>query len=120
MHFTAFMRKQAHTYSRGMRQKIVIAKAFIHNPEILILDEPTTGLDIGTTLGIHKLIGYLKTQNRTIMISTHNLYEIEKLFDELIILKNGRVLEKGRVCDIIDLHKNIVEELYLKLGDETL
>ena len=119
LHFTSFMQRQAHTYSRGMRQKISIAKAFIHNPDILILDEPTTGLDIGTTLGIHRLLGYLKAQNKTIILSTHNIYEIEKLFDALIILKNGRIIEQGSVCDILDCKKDIVEELYLKLGEES-
>lgn len=100
--------------STGMRRKLLIARALMSDPDILILDEPTSGLDVETRLSIHK---YLKEINRTIILTTHAIDEVEKLCDRTAIMNNGRVLtidspdeltkNKGKDIIEISLHKNI-------------
>jgi ABC-2 type transport system ATP-binding protein len=78
-------------YSKGMRQKILLSAALVHNPSIVILDEPCSGLDVGATLVIRSLIQRLAAGGRILIYSSHELEMVEKVCSEVLILRDGRV-----------------------------
>jgi len=78
-------------YSKGMRQKILLSAALVHNPTIVILDEPCSGLDVGTTLVIRSLIQRLSAAGRIVIYSSHELEMVERVCSEVLILREGRV-----------------------------
>jgi ABC-2 type transport system ATP-binding protein len=84
-------------YSQGMRQRLGIAAALLHDPRLIILDEPTNGLDPAGQLEIRELIRTLARAGRTIFVSSHLLHEAEQMCDEVAILKEGRVVSSGAV-----------------------
>lgn len=80
------------TYSLGMRQRLGIAEAIINNPKLLILDEPTNGLDIEGIIEIRNLIKSLSEQGIAILVSSHNLSEIDNVCNRIIAIKNGKII----------------------------
>lgn len=78
--------------SKGMRRKVSIARTLLHNPEILIYDEPTGGLDPSTSLMIAELLRELAGRGKIIIFSAHNMYYVEKIADKVIIMKDGEAL----------------------------
>ncbi len=78
-------------YSKGMRQKILLSAALIHNPSIVVLDEPCSGLDVGATLVIRSLIQRLAAGGRIVIYSSHELEMVERVCSEVLILREGRV-----------------------------
>lgn len=95
---TRVMHKRISDYSKGMLQRISIAQALVHNPDILIFDEPITGLDPLALKEIRQLILWLKSQGRTVFFSSHNISEVERVCDCIGILVNGklaRLIEKS-------------------------
>ena len=96
--------------SGGMKRRIQIAKALIHDPPILILDEPTAGVDIELR---HMLWDYLKelnNQGKTILLTTHYIEEAEKLCDEIAIINNGNIIKQGETKSIIkEVSLNTIE-----------
>ncbi|GJQ07876.1 ABC transporter ATP-binding protein [Capnocytophaga cynodegmi] len=89
-------------FSLGMKQRLAIASALLNDPEILILDEPTNGLD---PQGIHKireLIQYIASQGVTVLLASHLLDEVEKVCSHVIVLRQGKMLYNGRVDEIIN------------------
>jgi ABC-2 type transport system ATP-binding protein len=104
-------------YSRGMRQRIRFAQAIAHDPEIIILDEPLSGLD---PLGKRKLIHLVKEyrdQGRTILVSSHVLPEIEALTSRIILIHQGKILAQGDIHyirDLIETHPHVIS---LRCGD---
>jgi ABC-2 type transport system ATP-binding protein len=78
-------------YSKGMRQKILLSAALVHNPSIIVLDEPCSGLDVGATLVIRSLIQRLAAGGRIVIYSSHELEIVEKVCSEVLILREGRV-----------------------------
>src|SRR5690554_6405613 len=80
-------------YSKGMKQKLALVSAFMHDPDILILDEPTSGLDPLMQKRFIDLIKEEKAKGKTILISSHQFEEVEKTCDEVIIIKEGKIIE---------------------------
>lgn len=98
-------------YSLGMRQRLGIAQAILHKPNLLILDEPTNGLDPEGIIEIRNLLKKLAhEENIGILISSHNLSELENVCDKVCIIKNGKIIEE---TNIENLKKEIVEESYI-------
>jgi ABC-2 type transport system ATP-binding protein len=88
-------------YSKGMKQRLALARALLHQPEILFLDEPTSGLDPVATRQVHRLITRLsREQGRTIFICTHNLAEAQQLCDRVGVMENGRLLAIGTPAEL--------------------
>src|SRR6185503_10410085 len=83
--------------SSGMKQKVSLARTVVHDPPVLIFDEPTVGLDILNALEIHEVVKELRREGKTILFSTHIMSEAEKLCDRIAILHGGRIL----VCDTL-------------------
>lgn len=102
--------------STGMKQKLSIARALIHNPPVLIFDEPTVGLDVITARVVIDYIREFKRQGKCIIFSTHQMHEAEKLCDEIAIIHLGRLLAMGT---LEELRKKILEadleEIFFKL-----
>lgn len=94
--------KQISEFSKGMRRKLSIARTLIHNPKILIYDEPTGGLDPTTSLFIARLLEKLK-QSKIILFSAHNMYYVESICDKVVILKSGKMLYYGKLDNLIDV-----------------
>lgn len=86
-----------HTYSLGMKQRLSIASALLNNPEVLILDEPTNGLDPEGIIQVREIIGKIAQMGTTIIVASHLLDEIEKICSYVIVLKNGNALYSGSV-----------------------
>ncbi|WGV28742.1 ABC transporter ATP-binding protein [Halotia branconii] len=91
------------TLSGGMRRRLNIAVALVHQPKLVILDEPTTGLDIEARYEIWELIRQLKNQGITILLTTHLLDEAERLCQRIGILKNGQILAEGSLAELRNL-----------------
>ena len=85
------------TYSLGMRQRLGIAEAIINSPELLILDEPTNGLDVDGIIEMRNLITKLSEQGIAILISSHNLTEIDNLCNRIIAIKNGKIITDDKI-----------------------
>lgn len=88
------------TYSKGMKQRLGIAQAFFHDPEVIFLDEPTDGVDPVGRKHIRELLADLKTEGRTIFVNSHLLGEVEMISDRVAILHQGEVVRQGTVADL--------------------
>ena len=90
------------TYSRGMRQRLGVARALVNDPRVVILDEPTLGLDPAGQDQLLELIGRIaRDRGATVVLSTHHLDEVEQTCDRLLILHHGRVVAEGSVADVV-------------------
>ena len=98
------------TYSTGMRQRVKLAQALVHDPEVIFLDEPTNGLDPSGREHILKLIGALwRDLGISVVMSSHLLRDIERVCDRVIIIGHGRVLEHDSIVALKNRHRRIVE-----------
>ena len=84
-------------YSKGMRQKLALARTLLHDPPVLLLDEPTSAMDPESAQLVRKAITSLRSEQRSIIICTHNLVEAEMLADRIAIIYHGRVLISGTI-----------------------
>jgi len=111
--------------SKGMRQRLVLARAVLHRPKILFLDEPTSALDPVTARGIHNLIRGLREQGSTIFLTTHNMDEASNLCDRVVLLHKGRIIEHGTPKDICERYNAVktvldLESVFVLLTGEGL
>lgn len=98
------------TYSQGMKQRLGIAVALVHDPDLILLDEPTNGLDPQGIADIRRLILHLSRDlKKTLLISSHLLSEMELVADSMLIIDKGRKLVEGRVTDLFDPAATLVE-----------
>ena len=102
--------------STGMKQKVSIARTIVHDPPVLIFDEPTIGLDVLVARAVLKAIESLRDQGKCIVYSTHIMREVEKLCDRIAIIHKGRILAAGTVAELEDEHdEQDMEELFFDL-----
>jgi lipooligosaccharide transport system ATP-binding protein len=90
--------------SGGMKRRLIIARALIANPELIILDEPTTGLDPQARVLIWRRLVDLKREGKTLLLTTHYMDEAQRLCDRIIIIDGGKVLDEGSPQELIDRH----------------
>ena len=106
-------------FSRGMRQKTALLRALAHGPSILLLDEPTAGLDVTSARIVRKLVQKLKDEGGTVIYSTHHLAEAEQVCDRIIIVHNGTIRADGTPEELLILtDTNSLEEAYVSLTSE--
>jgi len=107
--------------SSGQKNRVSLAKSLINNPEILLLDEPTASLDPDIGDFIRGYIQEYKTKNKvTILLASHNMSEVERLCDSVIMMKKGKIIDKGTCQNLIEKHgRNNLEETFLKLARST-
>lgn len=90
-----YLDRKVEGFSKGMMQKVAISRTFIHDPDIILFDEPTTGLDITSSNIFREFVYQLKDEGKTIVFSTHMMDEVKQLCDDLIMLHQGQVVYKG-------------------------
>ena len=91
---------KASNLSKGMRARLLLARAMMHDPKIIFLDEPTSGLDPKSMKGIHEMILEKKKDGSTIFITTHNMEEAAKLCDDVMLLNDGCIVEHGKPAEL--------------------
>ena len=110
LEFKQFADARCGKLSQGTRQKVSIARAIIHNPKLMIFDEPATGLDVLATQSMHEFILQSKREGKCIVLSTHIMSEAEKLCDRIGIINDGKLLAQGTVDEL----RNLTGESYLE------
>tara|TARA_B100000927_G_scaffold56996_1_gene43776 strand:+ start:3897 stop:4742 length:846 start_codon:yes stop_codon:yes gene_type:complete len=106
-------------FSRGMRQKTALLRALAHGPKVLLLDEPTAGLDVTSARTVRSLVEQIKTEGGTVVYSTHQLFEAQQVCDRIIIIHNGNVMADGSPEQLItDNDCETLEEAYVALTQE--
>ena len=93
-------RRRSGEYSKGMKQKLALARALIHDPSVLLLDEPTSAMDPESAQLVRNEISRLRSSKRTIIICTHNLAEAEALADQIAIIYRGKILLNGTLEEL--------------------
>ena len=117
--FSNDLMRHTRGFSRGMRQKTAILRALAHGPEILLLDEPTAGLDVTSARLVRKLVLQLKEEGGTVIYSTHNLSEAEKVCDRILILHNGQLRFDGSPKNLMSETSTLsLEEGYVQLTSD--
>lgn len=104
--------------SKGMRQRLLIARAVLHHPRLLFLDEPTSGLDPTTAAAVHMLLEELRQEGMTIFLTTHNMSEAQKLCRHIVLLHEGKIVESG-IPDEICLRHDRLQKISVTLNDGT-
>lgn len=104
--------KKAGKFSFGMKKKLGVAQAIIHDPELLFLDEPTSGMDAESVIQIQRLIKSLHNKGKTIFLTSHNLDEVEKLCTRIAIMKEGRIVKIGTMDELRAFYRtNIIVKI---------
>jgi len=104
--------------SAGMRQKVSLARTIVHDPPVLVFDEPTVSLDVLVARTVTEFIAECRTRGRTVILSTHIMGEVERLCDDLAILHQGRILEQGAVDEVkARAGADSIEDLFFSLVD---
>ena len=115
-----FNKRKTGELSSGQKNRVSLAKALINEPEILLLDEPTASLDpdVGDFIRTY-LEDFASKKNTTILLASHNMNEVERLCNEVLMMKDGKIIDKGKSKDLISKHgrKNL-EEVFLKIVRE--
>jgi ABC-2 type transport system ATP-binding protein len=110
---------QISSYSKGMRQKILIAAALLHNPDLILLDEPFSGLDVSSALVLRDLIRELAARGRTVLFSSHELDVVERVSSRVVILHKGRVVANNPIAELRALMSlPTLEEIFRRLAVE--
>jgi ABC-type multidrug transport system ATPase subunit len=103
-------------YSRGMRQKLALARALIHDPPVLLLDEPTLGLDVMSTHAIRDYVKDIAKEGKTVLLNTNNMYEAQMLCERLTLINKGAVRASGTVADLERLaNTKGLDEVFINL-----
>lgn len=111
-----YIDKRVGKFSRGMKQKVSIARSIVHSPSVMLLDEPSTGLDVRATRVIHQFIRKCKEEGKTILFSSHSMAEVEKLCDRIVIIHKGKLIEEGTIAQLKEKYNNDdLEEVFISL-----
>jgi lipooligosaccharide transport system ATP-binding protein len=106
--------------SGGMKHRLLLARALVNNPDLLILDEPTTGLDPHSRRAVWDKLNHLKFRNTTLLLTTHYMEEAEKLCDRVAIMDSGRIVAVDAPKNLMAAHGGNLEDVYLKLTGRSL
>lgn len=116
--------EKVENYSKGMKQRLQIARGLINDPEILFLDEPTIGLDPVGAKELRRIVLKLKKEGKTIMLTTHYMQEADELCDRIAVINNGEIIDMGTTKQLkkkyINDENGLLEDVYIKLigGDK--
>lgn len=91
----SFIDRLVATYSSGMKQRTALARSVVHDPPFLILDEPTTALDIGTTQVVHAYVSRSRNEGKTVILSSHDTIELEQLCDRVLTVDDGKIVDEA-------------------------
>lgn len=111
-----YLDRRCGNFSRGMKQKTSFARAIIHNPQVMLFDEPTSGLDILASEEVLDFIKQCKKMGKTILLSSHNMQEVEELCDRALIIDKGRTMAQGTLLQINEFCGcQSIKESFIKL-----
>ena len=114
MNLENVIKRRVDTYSGGMKRRLNIAIGLLHNPLLIIMDEPLVGVDIISKRKIMNKMLKLKSEGRAIVFSSHSTDEVEKLCDRIVLLENGRVKAYGKLNDILkEYKKDSLEDIFI-------
>ena len=118
LNLSLFLNKKTGELSSGQKNRVSLAKSLINNPKILFLDEPTASLDPDIGDFVRKYIENYKQKNKvSILLASHNMKEVERLCDQVIMMKEGEIVDRGTCQSLIDKHgRNNLEDTFLKLA----
>lgn len=94
---TDYIDKRVGKFSRGMKQKVAIARSIVHGPSVMLFDEPTIGLDVTSAHVVQKFILRCREQGKAIIFSSHSMEEVQKLCDRIVIIHKGKIIEEGTI-----------------------
>ena len=111
-----FLDRRCDKFSTGMKQKTSIARTLIHDPAVMIFDEPTLGLDVMTARAIVRFVRECRDRGKTVIYSTHVMTEVEKLCDQIGIIHGGRLVAEGTLAELRHRHgEQDLEEIFVKI-----
>ena len=113
-----FLTRPCDKLSTGMKQKVNIARTVLHEPPVIVFDEPTGGLDVLTSRTIVQFIRKCRDEQKTVILSTHIMAEVGKLCDRLGVIHNGRLFYTGAVSDLRERHGDDLEDAFILLIGE--
>ena len=103
-------------FSHGERTKVALARALVHNPQNILLDEPTNGLDVMSTRAVRELIRHLRSEGRCVVFSSHVMQEVSALCDRIVVMGHGRVVAEGTAEELLALTgKTSLEDAFVQL-----
>lgn len=116
LHMDSILHRLCKNLSTGEKQKVSITRAMLHDPKIIILDEPTNGLDLISSKDILWLVKEMKKRGKTILYSAHHMEEIEKICDDILLIYGGRIIESGSQEELLKRNNSEnMTECFLKL-----
>ncbi len=111
-----FIERKTEGFSQGQRVKVAIARALIHDPQTVLLDEPSNGLDVMTTRALRKFLHHLRDQGRCVVLSTHIMQEVAALCDRIVIISHGRIAADGTAEELLQRSgEPSLEDAFVKL-----
>ena len=111
-----FMDRRIRSLSTGMKQRVAVARCLVHDPDVLIMDEPTRGLDVESSIAVEEALKKARNDGRTVLFSTHIMEEAEYLADRIVVVNHGKVMAQGSVEQLRQMTKaHKLREVYLKL-----
>ncbi|MDQ1088788.1 MULTISPECIES: ABC transporter ATP-binding protein [unclassified Siphonobacter] len=115
------MNQRMNTFSKGMKQKVLLISGLIHNPEIIFLDEPLSGLDANAVILVKEILAQLRSAGKTIFYSSHIMDVVEKISDRIVIINQGQVIANGTFEELKEqAHSGSLERIFQGLtGDDT-
>ncbi len=104
------------TYSKGMKRRLLVGRSLMNEPQLTILDEPTSGLDVRNAQEIRGIIKETAKKGTTVLLSSHNMLEVEYLCDRIVLISDGKIIEEGKPNDLKQKHHAAnIEEVFMKV-----
>ena len=113
-----FMDRRTAGFSQGQRMKVAIARAIVHNPVNVLLDEPTNGLDVMSTRAMRDVIRNMKANGQCVIFSSHLMQEVVALCDEVFIIADGMIVEYGSIDSLLSKYDSGFEDVFVQIIDQ--
>jgi sodium transport system ATP-binding protein len=120
LELTTHLDRLTDTYSKGMKQKVNVARALIHNPPVVFLDEPTSGLDVFSARSVRDFVLRFKAEGRCVVLSTHMMEEAERLCDRVAIIAGGRIRAEGDLAALKAETGKDLEEIFMTMVGQSI
>jgi ABC-2 type transport system ATP-binding protein len=109
------MHQRMDSFSKGMRQKVLLTSGLLHNPRIVILDEPLSGLDANAVIMVKELLQMLKAEGKTIFYCSHMMDVVEKVSDRIVLIDGGHIIADGTIGELRGAGNQSLEEIFAQL-----
>lgn len=109
------MDQRMDSFSKGMKQKVLLTSGLLHNPSIVIMDEPLSGLDANAVIMVKELLQVLKQEGKTIFYSSHMMDVVEKVSDRIVLINNGNIVADGTISELRQNESDSLEQIFSRL-----